>query len=211
MMCAMILPPKAGRIWDKSVFSSISRIVQSAVRPVFIRAATRGASCLRPWSHRENRRWFYCLDEVFKNCRVRLDLETCQFRCIIDEYFIYIIMKQFVCSRFDFISHKQGVNRMSRYLGKFSRFSKKLQCNRMHLSIHVIYVNGNAFHALLSTLGFTASSTYSTAPFGPFSHAETAHLQAALIVTFPSFSSIAPNRTELDKFLIIRDFVLMYD
>lgn len=44
MICAMILPPKAGRICTRSVFFSIFSTVQSAVRPVCSRAATRGAS-----------------------------------------------------------------------------------------------------------------------------------------------------------------------
>ena len=45
-ICAMMFPPNAGLIWERSVFSSISRIVQSAVNPVFILAATLGANCL---------------------------------------------------------------------------------------------------------------------------------------------------------------------
>ena len=40
---AMMLPPKAGRIWTRSVFSFISSMVQSAVRPAWTRAATLGA------------------------------------------------------------------------------------------------------------------------------------------------------------------------
>ncbi len=40
---AMMLPPKAGRVWSRRpVSSSISRPVQSAVRPVSTRTATRG-------------------------------------------------------------------------------------------------------------------------------------------------------------------------
>ncbi len=42
-MVAMMLPPKVGRVWSSSRFSiSMSRPVQSAVRPVLRTAATRG-------------------------------------------------------------------------------------------------------------------------------------------------------------------------
>ena len=41
LMVAMILPPMAGRVWSRlPVPSSISSSVQSAVRPVTMRAAT---------------------------------------------------------------------------------------------------------------------------------------------------------------------------
>ena len=42
-ICAMMLPPKAGRIWSISVLGSMSSVVQSAVRPVWNRVASRGA------------------------------------------------------------------------------------------------------------------------------------------------------------------------
>jgi hypothetical protein len=43
MMVAMMLPPKAGRVWSKRRFSgSMAKAVQSAVRPVFKAAATWG-------------------------------------------------------------------------------------------------------------------------------------------------------------------------
>ena len=38
-----MLPPNAGRICTRSVFGFISRVVQSAVRPVLKRVAARGA------------------------------------------------------------------------------------------------------------------------------------------------------------------------
>ena len=120
-------------------------------------------------------------------------------------------MKQFVCSRLDSISHKQGVNRMSRYLGKFSRFSKKFQCNRMHLSIHVIYVTGNALPCTLIDARFYRVFYIFNRAFRTFSHAETAHFTGGADRHLSVFFFHRPERTELDKFLIIRDFVLMYD
>ena len=45
-ICAIILPPKAGLICTRSVFSFILSIVQSAVSPVLNLAATLGASDL---------------------------------------------------------------------------------------------------------------------------------------------------------------------
>ena len=41
-----MLPPNAGLIWSKSVFSCTSSIVQSAVSPVLKRAASLGANDL---------------------------------------------------------------------------------------------------------------------------------------------------------------------
>ena len=46
-ICAMMLPPNAGRVCTSSQPSRMSRPVQSAVRPVLRRTATRGAR-LRP-------------------------------------------------------------------------------------------------------------------------------------------------------------------
>jgi hypothetical protein len=42
----MILPPKAGLVWTKSVFSLTSKIVQSAVKPVLNLVEILGASDL---------------------------------------------------------------------------------------------------------------------------------------------------------------------
>ena len=45
-ICAMMFPPNAGRICTRSVLSRISRRVQSAVRPVWNRVESLGASDL---------------------------------------------------------------------------------------------------------------------------------------------------------------------